>query len=237
MDKDIIITCEHAGNEVPEHYRDLFINNPEVLKTHRGYDIGALELTQTCAAKLQVTPHVHSVTRLLVDLNRSLNSSELFSEFVESLDEGKRRSVVEEYYQPHRNTIEQKIAEGVSQGRQILHLSVHTFTPKLNGTRRDADIGLLFDPDRPSEKRFCTIWKSKLEQISDLKVRFNYPYPGEMDGFSTYLRTQFSDEEYVGLEVEVNQKFPESENINQWNRVREIVGDTLLSTYEGWCQE
>lgn len=235
MSKEIIITCEHAGNDVPELYQSLFEDNPAILNTHRGYDIGAYELTQICSEKLKVTPHVHSVTRLLVDLNRSLNSSELFSEYGEPLDEQTRKSVVEDYYEPHRHSVEQQIADRIEEGKEILHLSVHTFTPKLNGTVRDADVGLLYDPSRSSEEEFCKIWRSELEKESDLNVRFNYPYPGVMDGFSTYLRTQFSDPDYAGLEIEVNQKFPESADAERWLEIQHLVGNTLREAYTVWA--
>lgn len=234
MSNEIVITCEHAGNQVPDSYKHFFKNNSEVLETHRGYDIGALELTLTCARKLKVTPFVHSVTRLLIDLNRSLHSSELFSEFVEPLDQNEREHVVRNYYNPHRDNVEKYIAERIDEGTDILHLSVHTFTPKLNGNVRDADIGLLYDPDREKEETFCKIWKSYLEEASDLNVRFNAPYPGVMDGFSTYLRTKFPDSQYAGLEVEVNQKYPNNGKTDKWKNIQELVGDTLLSAYRSW---
>lgn len=235
MGKEIIITCEHAGNHVPKLYQSLFENDPQILETHRGYDIGALDLTRTCAEKLQVQPFVHSVTRLLVDLNRSLHSPELFSEFMASLDEEKRQAIIEQYYKPHREAVENRIKKIVRYDSRVLHLSVHTFTPKLNGSLRDADIGLLFDPGRKSEKAFCEIWKSILEKECDLNIKYNTPYPGVMDGFSTYLRTQFSPVQYAGLEVEVNQKFPVSDNSDRWRQIQDLVGSTLKDAYREWA--
>ena len=41
----IVLTCEHGGNDIPETYKKLFPND-DLLKTHRGYDIGALDLFQ-----------------------------------------------------------------------------------------------------------------------------------------------------------------------------------------------
>jgi hypothetical protein len=37
-------------------------------------------------------------------------------------------------------------------------------------------------------------------------VRFNYPYLGKADGFTTFMRKQFP-KNYIGIEIEVNQKF------------------------------
>ena len=37
----LVLSCEHAHNRVPARYRHLF--DAELLESHRGYDLGALE--------------------------------------------------------------------------------------------------------------------------------------------------------------------------------------------------
>ncbi len=89
----------------------------------------------------------------------------------------------------------------------MLHISVHSFTPELNGEVRTADVGLLFDPARPAEEEFCSNFRRLLlQQNDDLNVKFNYPYLGVDDGFTTYLRQKFP-QLYLGIELEINQKF------------------------------
>ncbi len=44
----IIITCEHAGNRVPDALRDSFTDTT-ILSTHRAYDIGALQMARILA--------------------------------------------------------------------------------------------------------------------------------------------------------------------------------------------
>lgn len=234
MNKAIIITCEHAGNKVPEHYRYLFKNKEYILETHRGYDIGALELAETCAREMRITPYNHFVSRLIIDLNRSLHNPSAFSEFVHHLDDKEKQSIIKTYYEPHRKEVEQEISNFIGTGGYLLHLGVHTFTPELNGTVRNTDIGLLYDPARPKEKEFCEIWKTLLEERSDLKIRFNYPYLGVMDGFSTYLRKQFSSAHYSGIEIEVNQKFPRGNDPDQWEHIQGVIGETLRETFDQW---
>ena len=133
--------------------------------------------------------------------------------------------------------MEELISDLIGSGNYVLHLSVHTFTPELHGRIRKTDVGLLFDPSRPREMEFCTRWRTLLEENSDLKIRLNYPYEGVMDGFSTYLRKQFTSGHYAGIEVEVNQKFPEEANPDTWKQIQEIIGQTLQETFEGWLQE
>jgi hypothetical protein len=65
----------------------------------------------------------------------------------------------------------------------------------------------LFDPDRKSEQDFSSHLKNEIEsQDPNLKVKFNYPYLGIDDGFTTSLRTKFPDDKYAGIEIEVNQE-------------------------------
>ncbi|REE08574.1 putative N-formylglutamate amidohydrolase [Winogradskyella pacifica] len=201
----LILTCEHAGHEIPDTYKKHF-NNKAVLKTHRGYDLGALDLFQHLKP-LSDASYFSTTSRLLVELNRSLFSKQLFSEFSNGLSKNEKSEILETYYFPHRTEIEYKIAEYVKNKQHVLHLSIHSFTPNLNGEERKGDIGLLYDSRRKKEQEFCKEFKSVLlKQASNLNVRFNYPYLGKADGFTTFLRKQFPTN-YLGIEIEVNQKF------------------------------
>lgn len=109
MDRKLIISCEHSDNKVPAKYRHLFELNPEILETHRGYDIGALELTKTISEQLKSKVFAHDVSRLLVDTNRSLDNPTAFSEFMDDVDKDTRRSIVKEYYLPYREKVKKVI--------------------------------------------------------------------------------------------------------------------------------
>lgn len=70
------------------------------------------------------------------------------------------------------------------------------------------DIGLLFDPDRKTEKDLCALVRKILQQkLPAIRVVFNEPYFGTDDGLTTYLRTQYCDTLYAGIEIEINQKW------------------------------
>ncbi|WP_029036216.1 N-formylglutamate amidohydrolase [Salinimicrobium xinjiangense] len=203
---NLLLTCEHAGNEIPEQYSEYFEGADEVLESHRGYDPGALDLFNRLSG-LAIFCQPYMISRLLVEPNRSLNHPQLFSELTSPMEESEKEDILNDFYLPYRNFIEGKLENYISEGKEILHISVHTFTPVLNGEVRDADIGLLFDPSRDLEAKFCESFRNKfLEQDRNLKVRFNYPYLGIDDGFTTSLRKIFP-EGYLGIELEVNQKF------------------------------
>lgn len=233
MDRKLVVTCEHSDNKVPQQYRHLFEKDSDILETHRGYDIGALELTRTISRNVISEAYAHEYSRLLVDLNRSLGNPSAFSEYMDGVDKETRRSIVEEYYLPYREKIKKFMGDLISKGDAILHLSVHTFTPQMNGVEREVDIGLLYDPKRDQEKEFCWAWRRQLEKLMpDLKYRMNHPYPGTMDGFSTSIRKDLGQDDYWGIELEVNQRFPLSEDSQKWQYLQENIAKSLKSVIE-----
>ncbi|AKD04621.1 N-formylglutamate amidohydrolase [Pontibacter korlensis] len=222
----LLITCEHGGNQIPSAYAALFENKQEILQSHRGYDIGALELYEKLE-DMADKAFCSTTSRLLVELNRSQHHKSLFSAITQSLPDKEKKTILKNYYFPYRNRIEELIQDLVMVGHRVLHISLHSFTPILDGEVRKADIGLLYDPKRSGEHTFCRLWKKELQdQQKELLVRFNYPYLGIADGFATYLRKKFTDEQYIGIELEVNQKYAE-EGGEAWLKLQQLIRRSL----------
>lgn len=147
-----------------------------------------------------------ATTRLLVDLNRSLHHGSVFSEWTRALPPEERDRIVTRYYQPHRGRVEHAVADAVRRGQTMLHVGVHSFTPRLNGRVRQADIGLLYDPIRPAERSAAALWRLLIRDVDpNCHIRRNYPYRGNADGLTTYLRRRFR-KGYVGIELEINNR-------------------------------
>ena len=207
-DPRLVLSCEHGGCRVPAAYRRLFHGQQRVLSSHRGYDPGALGLANHLASEMSAPLVASTVTRLLVELNRSLQHPRLFSSFSQSLNAAARQAVLSEFYEPHRALVEKSIDAAISRCGAALHLGVHTFTPVLRGQVRRADIGLLYDPSRPLERQWAAAWQATIRQRRpDLVVRRNYPYLGIADGLTTFLRRRLAADRYAGLELEVNQRW------------------------------
>jgi predicted N-formylglutamate amidohydrolase len=205
----IVVTCEHAVNRVPARYASLFASSGRLLQTHRAYDRGALELARVLSQQLDATLFSATATRLLVDLNRSPRNGTMLSRFTRALDAPSRRALLDRYYYPYRLRVESLVADAVKSGPPVCHVSVHSFTPVLRGSVRRADVGLLYDPNRHLEVELCLDVQRALRQIrSDLVVRRNYPYRGTTDGMTSYLRKCFGPQQYVGIELEINQRWP-----------------------------
>lgn len=202
----IIISCEHAVNTVPAHYQTLFADHTALLNSHRGIDFGALAIADYLSDALDCVCTRASATRLLIDCNRSLNHRDCFSPITKKLPAAKKTEIIEQFYLPFRQKTEKLIAEQISKGNTVYHLSIHSFTPRLNGQTRNADIGLLYDPKHGSEKNLARRWQKHLRQVDGrLQVKLNYPYRGTSDGFTTALRKQYHENQYAGLEIECNQ--------------------------------
>ncbi|WP_055448865.1 N-formylglutamate amidohydrolase [Lacinutrix mariniflava] len=201
----LILTCEHGGNAIPKIYKKYF-ENKAVLKTHRGYDLGALDVFKNLEP-LSHASYFSTTSRLLIELNRSLHHNQLFSEFIKNRSKTEKAKIIETYYVPYRSSVEKKIKSVIGTGHTVLHLSIHSFTPELDHITRNCDIGLLFDSTKKAEQQYCKRLKTALlKQDSKLNIRYNYPYLGKADGFTTALRKQFSTH-YLGIEIEINQKF------------------------------
>jgi predicted N-formylglutamate amidohydrolase len=203
----VLVTAEHGGNNVPPDYRELFEGHEEVLASHRGWDAGTLRLARSLAKTLGATPITSTITRLLVDLNRSAHNPKVFSEFTRTLPRAERIALLEHYHRPHWDRVRAAASRGTGSRGIVLHLGIHSFTPELDGTVRTPDLALLYDPARPLELELATLWSHALaEALPERVIRRNNPYRGAADGLTSALRRSFSGSRYLGLEVEVNQK-------------------------------
>lgn len=224
----LVISCEHGGNEVPARWAALFAESQRFLSTHRGYDPGAFELAKEIANYYQSPMHASTITRLLVDLNRSLDSPELFSSMTRSLPIEERDLILNRHYFPYRQEVEKRIKELIEGSTPVLHLSIHSFTPVRKGEVRETEIGILFDPSRRNEKHFSEQWKRRLEEAlpENYRVCCNYPYRGTDDAFTTALRRQWSGDDYVGIELEVNQKLVRG-SPKRWQQIKDVLVTSL----------
>jgi len=204
-----VVTCEHATAHVPKAYRAAFTDADEALKSHRGSDIGALELAQQLAQELQVTCLDAGATRLLADTNRSRHHRSVFSEWSLRLTPPEREQVLANYWQPHRDRVQGEIEAHIRHGRAVVHVGVHSFTPCFDGEVREIDVAWLYDPSRKLETQRVAGWRNALAaRQPHLRLRRNAPYRGTSDGLTTYLRTQFPADQYLGIELEISQSFP-----------------------------
>jgi predicted N-formylglutamate amidohydrolase len=228
-----VFTCEHGGNRIPAPYRRLFREQRALLDSHRGYDPGALVMARALARAFGAPLVTSTVSRLVVDLNRSLGNPRVFSAATRGAPADIRAAIVEQHYRPYRAQVERIVTQSVSRGRRVIHISSHSFTAELDGKARSADVGLLYHPGRRGEVLLCRRWKASLADFApELRVRRNYPYAGKGDGLTAHLRRRFPPSKYVGIELEVNQNIVLAAG-RRWAALRGLLVDTLRTVCTG----
>ena len=221
----LVVSCEHGGNEVPPAYAALFAGHAALLDSHRGWDPGALQLARQIAEAFGAPLYASTTTRLLIDLNRSPGHRQLYSEVTRALTRAQRLATNAQHYRPHRDAVEGEVGRRVEGGQRVIHVASHSFTPALNGVVRRADVAWLYDPRRAAEAALSRRWMAACAQRAPgLRLRRNYPYQGRGDGLTALLRKDFADGVYVGIELEVNQRFV-AQGGAPWDALRaDLVG-------------
>ncbi|KAB7753953.1 N-formylglutamate amidohydrolase [Mycolicibacterium mucogenicum] len=223
----LLITCEHGGNDIPAPFGPLFAEHRALLDSHRGWDPGALVMAEALAAASRAPLVASTTSRLLVDLNRSIGHPQLFSPLTRAASKEARSQIIEQYYRPYRDTVENVVKQSISRSQRVIHLSCHSFTPELDGVVRRADVGLLYDPRRRGEVQVSMRWQASLAALRpELRVRRNYPYAGKGDGLTSHLRKRFGPSEYVGVELEINQRIVVAGG-RPWAALRAVLIDAL----------
>ena len=199
----LLLTCEHASATVPEEYAGLGLA-PDQLVDHIGWDIGAAALTGALSRQLRVPAVLSAASRLLVDCNRDLADADLIPHASHgvsiptnaAVDSAERTRRLERFYHPYHAAIEAQLARHP----RALLLSVHSFTPELNGCARAFDVGVLFDDYDDLAGTFA-----QHIATANFKVRMNEPYSG-LDGLIFSARSHGRRHGVRYLELEINNR-------------------------------
>jgi len=148
----LVLTCEHASADVPPPLQVSDADRPW-LRTHWGVDLGAADVTRALSAALDAPAVLGVASRLVLDLNRPPGDPTLVRAEVEghplafnaALDETARQERLERIHTPYHAAVEAQLRARQARPGPVLLLSVHSFTPSYMGTRRDVQMGVLFD--------------------------------------------------------------------------------------------
>jgi predicted N-formylglutamate amidohydrolase len=226
----VVVTAEHASLKIPDRSRGLGLSLREQ-ESHIAWDEGSKSLAREIARQLSAPLVEGAVSRLVIDLNRSLHHRRVIPAIAfgvpvpgnEALTAEEQARRIELYYEPFRSTALTEISKGVRSTGRCVHISVHTFTPRLNGVVRPLDVAVLYDPRR---KREAELGESLAARFSGagFRVRRNFPFRGVADGHTTGLRRKFSDKAYAGVEIEVNQSL-----LGKWKKTVAAVSAELTA--------
>jgi len=175
----LLITCDHASPALPHVLGDLGVP-PAQLREHIGWDIGAAEVTRRLAARLDAPALLTGFSRLVVDCNRRLDdpsSIPVASDGVPvpgngNLPQADRTARIEALFHPYHRAIAAKLNAFFAAGTVPAVVSIHSFTPVMNGKARPWHVGILWDKD----PRIAVPLLAALRAEPGLVVGDNEPY-------------------------------------------------------------
>ena len=180
---NLLITVEHAGNDIPYELNELGLSNVERMR-HISYDIGIKGVAHHLSAATGFRCIFSRYSRLLVDLNRPVYSPECIRAQSDGtkipgnidLTSREKRERIIKYHKPFHDLIETTI----DQTKPKVLISLHSFTPKLNEEKewRPWDCGILYGSSW-SLGQGCIEF---LRKFDSLIVGDNEPYKIEKGG-------------------------------------------------------
>lgn len=225
----LLLTCEHASPAPPPQLARLAHEHQRFLQSHRGYDAGALVLAEYLAQRTGAPLVVGKIGRLWIDLNRPSEAPDLVGVLARRLSPKQQQLLIAQFHARHWHTVRAKLQALVANHKTVMHLACHSFTPILRGKIRQVDVGVLFDPRRADEAQFAAKFCRELrKRAPELRVRLNAPYRGTAPGLTTSMRKEWPSQRYLGVELEVNQRFIRRGG-RAWAKLYAAVGDTLAT--------
>ena len=200
----ILLVCDHASCRFPQALGDMGLD-PFARRCHLAIDIGAGKLTESLAKSLGVTAVIGQYSRLVVDCNRQLMDPGAFLEYGDgilvpgnrNLMQGDKDARANAIYWPYHKAIEEQIKRLKVVGPKPLFVSVHSFTPVLNGISREVQTGVLWDTDPVVAEIFIEGFREAGFLTGD-----NEPYSGKApQDFTIDHHAEEIDLPHVGIEV------------------------------------
>jgi predicted N-formylglutamate amidohydrolase len=175
----LLITCDHASATLPLVLGDLGLASAE-RHQHIGWDIGAAEVTRQLAVLLDAPALLTGFSRLVVDCNRrpeDPSSIPTVSDGIavpgnEGLSAADRARRAEALFVPYHRAIARRLDTFLAAGTVPALVSIHSFTPVMNGSPRPWHVGILWDRD----PRIAVPLLEALRREPGLVVGDNEPY-------------------------------------------------------------
>ncbi|MGI9271295.1 MAG: N-formylglutamate amidohydrolase [Woeseiaceae bacterium] len=200
----ILLVCDHASCRFPAALGDMGLD-PFARRCHLAIDIGAGSLTECLSDSLGITAVLAQYSRLVIDCNRELLDPGAFLEFGDGILVPGNRNMraadkearAEAIYWPYHEAIDQQIKRLQSIGPPPAFISVHSFTPVLNGESRAWEVGVLWDKDSRLSDIFIDGFRAAGYLTGD-----NEPYSGRApQDFTIDHHAEEIGIPHVGIEI------------------------------------
>ncbi|MEM7570090.1 MAG: N-formylglutamate amidohydrolase, partial [Pseudomonadota bacterium] len=190
---------DHASARVPTNLKQLGLRDHH-LEDHIAYDIGTAALARSLSEALACEAILSNVSRLVIDKNRRLDQPGLAPDVSDGIaipgnaglseDDMARR--IQQYYAPYHTHIEAQ----VSARQTPMLISLHSFTPQMNGHQRPWHCGLLYNNDNRMARHAIAHFEGLGLCVGD-----NEPYPGNVFNATMDRHAEAHGHPYVMLEI------------------------------------
>jgi len=181
----VVLTCEHAGREVPS---SLLPHAPQAaeMRRHIAYDIGARDVALALSDLLVAPLVVQRYSRLVIDCNRPRHADDLAPATSDGTEIAFNRNLSQDalearwraIHAPFHGQVEALLDWRTSQARPAAVIAIHSFTPRMNGTDRPWHVGLLARKDLRLAEVLGQALRQRMPQAA---IAFNEPYGIEDD--------------------------------------------------------
>jgi predicted N-formylglutamate amidohydrolase len=204
-DKGLMLIADHARNALPAEYGDLGLPAEE-FRRHIAYDIGVEAVTRRLAALLDAPAVMAGFSRLLIDPNRGEDDPTLIRQIYDGtivpgnypMSDQERARRLETFHKPYHDAVGAMSASiAAASGRSPFLVSVHSFTPSMQGRTRPWHVGILWD----SDDRAVRPMMEALGADPSIVVAENEPYDGALRGDTMFRHAIVNGFAHVLIEL------------------------------------
>lgn len=201
----VMVCCDHAGRHIPAPLGDLGVE-AGAMETHIACDIGARQVSEMLARRFDAPLLLANYSRLVIDLNRHLDDPTLIPEVSDGvaipgnagLSSAQRRRRIEQWFRPYHQRYGEMVGRLQARFARPLIVSVHSFTPRLQGARRPWDFGVLWEHQR----RVAQSLIANLRRNPGLRIGSNQPYHARDPlGYAMVVHAQARDTDMALIEI------------------------------------
>jgi len=150
----VLLVGDHVSNVIPRALENLGLKDA-MLEQHIAYDIGTRKLINHLSQHLDAPAVLAGYSRLVVDLNRSLEDNSVMPEISDNtvipgnqnMSGEHRNQRIQSFYTPYRKAIDMALQRFRENNVVPAFISVHSFTPQMSGFSRPWHVGILWDKD------------------------------------------------------------------------------------------
>jgi predicted N-formylglutamate amidohydrolase len=201
----LLLLGDHAGRVIPQKLGTLGLP-PEAFEQHIAWDIGIAGLGERLSRALDATFIRQPFSRLVVDCNRKHTAPD----FVPAVSDGTtipgnvdlktsdRSSRRREIHMAYHHRITGLLEARDQQARDTVLVSLHSFTPTLNGQDRPWRYGVLHRNDSKASRTLLALLR---ERFGEDAVGDNQPYAMDSVDYTIPFHADPRGLDYVELEV------------------------------------